>query len=1294
MKRHCWKRLERNRHDITRLIGSINFTHSGYLSALVLCLWIVSCVSIESEYYHESIQVNQGYWYGLVVSSKNIQRIYDEPTARQVNEIFYFIQDADEGSMRLNIPSTPQTYAKTCDSVSKSWLQCLYEIAFWGVLLHELDDEKSRLKDLQSLPLNDSREISRQFLEYALNALRQRLEEYKPGSKSWAEEYSRHAAIFDRSHFRDYTDTFPKTVQTIYQNITIDAWRNLPKNSVPDWLFYENVYLAEALKDNVYYIEPLRPEYGSVEHIQSAIEFYLTAFQFHRLPGPAPRPGQPNYIEATIGEGFTIRGTGYSLRPNRQGLWPVKDLPLFDLDRLEMLTTALRERGVISEVEEKEKIEAYTKQRIEIEIEDITYWINLSKVERDSYSLATNLVERSSYRFDQGEFAATEKDLQAALKIFLQIGATREWAITSVKLATLYYMQKDYELALATIEPAFGSIESTWGFGKFHRLKEALVIKEVSLWKLDKEIKLQKFQDFYKQKIDRIISTSEKVDVELEAVERIPILATREERLRKLLAKYQSQPLLRLVISAKLLKSLKAQARLEEAAELAQQIRPIMKKLVGATKEIEILGSLLEIQYERGEYASFLSALSEYELLARELYGNNWMKPFETLLARVYYSIEEYQKAIYALEKKQERHLKELIQYPDNTESDPDLRDQLLSARIQFALGNKKQSMEIVNRISRKGKYWALERAIIQNKFKEIGIDVLQEVGEMYVALGEPDRALEFFEQIVDSRKPEEDLDVWVKAAVNAELLRIESGNPPRLESSRLTRMINSIKQFPEFNRLNAVYLGEVLSARYQAAGDYHAAKYHLTQALELAEELGAIEEKIKLYRQLGDQWSLQGNLDEAEDNYRKSVLLLGSVSERIPSDTSKVGYREERARAIPLLVATNYKQYKETKEAAYIESALWAIEQGKNRSLVEVLAKKHRTPNATVTKLRKALASNEELLIYYVGSEGELYRIYLTDQDLELAMLDQREKQVDDQLLQLRQSIISDQRIDASSFTNDAQRLARVLLPSMLLTNKAQNQRIIYIVPSGALNLVPVELLKDEHGRYLGERADLAFSYLPSATLLLRVQSEKTHRFKTAAYINPSLERQHHEILIEKPEFSTKLDGVLRKLGSKKIIWEKRRTPAQFLDEINQAQGVFIYAHARFLPDRPMESYVRLASDSGSDGKLTASDIATQQLSNEAWVIAGCSTGQGRVRTSSEVLGLPRALLLAGVKSVVISLWDVDAVSSFEMMIKYYENLAKGKSPAQALNVARIAMKEAGSGLYDWAPFVVVGFR
>ena len=76
-------------------------------------------------------------------------------------------------------------------------------------------------------------------------------------------------------------------------------------------------------------------------------------------------------------------------------------------------------------------------------------------------------------------------------------------------------------------------------------------------------------------------------------------------------------------------------------------------------------------------------------------------------------------------------------------------------------------------------------------------------------------------------------------------------------------------------------------------------------------------------------------------------------------------------------------------------------------------------------------------------------------------------------------------------------------------------------------------------------------------------------------------------------------------------------------------------------------------------DGRLTDLEISTLDLRNvDLAVLSACDTATGRLSAGDGVLGLQRAFHIAGAKTVVASLWQVDDLSTRELMTEFYHNL------------------------------------
>lgn len=108
-------------------------------------------------------------------------------------------------------------------------------------------------------------------------------------------------------------------------------------------------------------------------------------------------------------------------------------------------------------------------------------------------------------------------------------------------------------------------------------------------------------------------------------------------------------------------------------------------------------------------------------------------------------------------------------------------------------------------------------------------------------------------------------------------------------------------------------------------------------------------------------------------------------------------------------------------------------------------------------------------------------------------------------------------------------------------------------------------------------------------------------------------------------------------------------------------------------------------------DGVLTAMEIASLDLTGcEVAVLSACETGVGEI-SDEGVFGLQRAFKIAGVKTIVMSLWDVDDQATSLMMSEFYKNLLKGKGKRDSFYLAQREVKKVFSDPRYWAAFIML---
>jgi superkiller protein 3 len=110
-------------------------------------------------------------------------------------------------------------------------------------------------------------------------------------------------------------------------------------------------------------------------------------------------------------------------------------------------------------------------------------------------------------------------------------------------------------------------------------------------------------------------------------------------------------------------------------------------------------------------------------------------------------------------------------------------------------------------------------------------------------------------------------------------------------------------------------------------------------------------------------------------------------------------------------------------------------------------------------------------------------------------------------------------------------------------------------------------------------------------------------------------------------------------------------------------------------------------------DGLLTAEDVTGLDLpATELVVLSACETGLGQVKVGEGILGLRRAFVLAGARTLVMSLWKVPDDATRELMEDFYQRLKAGEGRAEALRHAQLTLKAKYPDPLCWGAFICQG--
>lgn len=113
----------------------------------------------------------------------------------------------------------------------------------------------------------------------------------------------------------------------------------------------------------------------------------------------------------------------------------------------------------------------------------------------------------------------------------------------------------------------------------------------------------------------------------------------------------------------------------------------------------------------------------------------------------------------------------------------------------------------------------------------------------------------------------------------------------------------------------------------------------------------------------------------------------------------------------------------------------------------------------------------------------------------------------------------------------------------------------------------------------------------------------------------------------------------------------------------------------------------------SNEDGILTAKEISNINLTGlDLVVLSACETGLG-ILNDDGVFGIQRGFKIAGARSLIMSLWEVDDDATQILMTEFYKHYLNGNSKRESLLAAQKVVRET-SGFEDpeyWASFILL---
>ncbi len=490
--------------------------------------------------------------------------------------------------------------------------------------------------------------------------------------------------------------------------------------------------------------------------------------------------------------------------------------------------------------------------------------------------------------------------------------------------------------------------------------------------------------------------------------------------------------------------------------------------------------------------------------------------------------------------------------------------------------------------------------------------------------------------------------------------------------------------------------------------GELDPATSLLEQNLETATEADYPQGEWEAMLGLGDVAEKRGAFSEALVWDRRAAARVDTLRGLAGSESGSVSVLARRRFVFEALIHLLGKLDPAHPDSGWAAEAFGWSERAKARAFLDLLGATEGRATAvapqSLAQARARLGPADALLAYSVGDSSTSLWV-ITPRAWKQVVLPPRG------VLRARVEVLRRSLADPASAESPRARAAARALDSLLIAPARPWLRGVthlVIAPDDALALIPFEVLLSRAvsgarvpaGSYLVAR--FAISYVPSATALATLRAPSTQARGIVALGNPAFaatatpEGTRTRALAPLPYTAEEVAalGTLARGRPFAALTGTDATRSRLL-ALPAAELIHVATHSEANEAEPRRSGLWLAAGGEGDPFLSVSDILDLRLSAELVTLSACETGLGRLERGEGVMGLTRAFLVAGARSVVVSLWNVNDRSTAELMRRFYATLLTRGAPREvALASAKRALlaDPATRSPYHWAPFVLVG--
>lgn len=357
----------------------------------------------------------------------------------------------------------------------------------------------------------------------------------------------------------------------------------------------------------------------------------------------------------------------------------------------------------------------------------------------------------------------------------------------------------------------------------------------------------------------------------------------------------------------------------------------------------------------------------------------------------------------------------------------------------------------------------------------------------------------------------------------------------------------------------------------------------------------------------------------------------------------------------------------------------------------------------ATNTKAIQECLKPGQLMISYVFIKDQLYVFLIDNKSIEFTQLTENKFKREEFC-----NTINTYRKKLENINSDPDKESYRLYDFLMapIFKKSASYSHLIIIPTDELFYIPFYALKNkDSGQYLLDEYKGVISCSISSTVYAGLFHQKKTDF-TQEYIgigHPDYQDKYSDLKFSGKEleeiqilFGNSGEIFTREQANEILVQKHDFTPYRYIHF--SCHGIN-YGNSGFL-NFPALVLARGSENDKNDGFLKYDEISPLELNADMVLLSACRTGLGKMVKGDGLVGLNQAFFIAGARSVISSLWNVDDYFTKVLVTDFFKSIKAGNTIPVALKSAMVNTKtksmsdRVSSHPFYWAPFVITGYN